>query len=46
MPDSEGLPPQLRGATILTLDASGNVHSVVRHANGRSGGSSLTGAYW
>lgn len=40
IPDSPQFPAEMRGAVILTLDHSGNVHSLYRP------GSALTGAYW
>lgn len=39
LPSSPAVPPMLRGRCILTLDASGNVHSVWPLAG-------LSGAYW
>ncbi|WIA11962.1 hypothetical protein OEZ85_012044 [Tetradesmus obliquus] len=40
IPNSPDFPPEMRGARVLMLDESGNLHSVYRE------GQALTGAYW
>lgn len=41
IPDGPQFPPEVRNAVILTLDDSGNVHSIYRKDS-----AAVTGAYW